>query len=58
MFQTLTRSSTTFSMGPGCGVRHRGKIEVNLQGLDRRKKGPVRVFQCVNQRDAKRRRNI
>ena len=53
MVQTLTRSSTTFSMGPGCGVRHRGNTEENLQGLDKRKEGPIRVFQCANRRDAK-----
>ena len=48
----------TSSMGPGCGVRNQGKMEENLQGLDRRKEGPVRVFQCANQRDAKRCQNI
>ena len=33
-------------------------MEENLQGLDKRKEGPIRVFQCANRRDAKCHRNI
>ena len=33
-------------------------MEENLQGLDRRKEGPIKVFQCANQREAKRCQNI
>ena len=51
-------SESGVNWGKFLRVRHRGRREEKLQGLVRRKEGPIRGVRCVNRRDVKRRRNI
>ena len=51
-------SESGVNWGKFLRVRHRGRQEEKLQGLVRRKEGPIRGVRCVNRRDVKRWRNI